>query len=193
MSNKNRKSKKRSVFLVFAAIIFIALILVAYNKFEPNNSVAPVTHLSTSGQTTKGENPLATTTPPTSVTQNSSPTTTQQSTSKVNNSGSATSLITPSGDFVSDHHPNLSGTPDPNLEESVCNTTPSATCQISFTMNGTTKSLEAGSADSGGAVYWSWHLQDLSLTAGSWTVTATATLNGQSSTATDPQQLVVSP
>lgn len=116
--------------------------------------------------------------------------------SSVSSSKSASvsaTLITPSGDFVSNHHPNLSGSPAPNLESSVCTTTPGATCTISFTMGGTTKSLETRTADSNGSVFWDWKLQDIDLTTGTWKIQAAASLNGQTKTASDAIDLVVSP
>lgn len=103
----------------------------------------------------------------------------------------ATTLITPSGDFVSNHRPNLSGSPAPNTESSVCATTPGATCTISFTMGGVTKSLEARTTDSNGAAFWDWKLQDIGLTAGTWKIQASASLNGQTKTASDAIDLVV--
>jgi hypothetical protein len=125
-----------------------------------------------------------------------------KSSTQVNSSGSGTPssskstgtsavLITPSGSFVSNHHPNLGGSPAPNLESSVCATTPGATCTISFTMGGTTKSLEARTADSNGAAFWDWKLQDIGLTAGTWKIQAAASLNGQTRTASDAMDLTV--
>lgn len=107
--------------------------------------------------------------------------------------GTSAVLITPSGSFVSNHHPNLGGSPAPNLESSVCTTTPGASCTISFTMGGTTKSLEARTADSNGAAFWDWKLQDIGLTAGTWKIQAIASLNGQTKTASDALDLTVSP
>jgi len=106
--------------------------------------------------------------------------------------GPALALITPSGDFVSNHHPNLSGSPAPNALSSVCNSTPGASCQITFTMDGVVKSLPARTADSDGSVFWDWKLQDIGLTVGSWNIQAIASLNGQTKTASDSLDLVVS-
>jgi hypothetical protein len=111
--------------------------------------------------------------------------------SKTGSGGSPAALIAPSGSFVSNHHPNLSGTPAPNAMSSVCNTTPGASCQISFTKDGVTKSLGAQTADANGATYWNWKLQDIGLTEGTWGVQASATLNGQTKTASDAMDLVV--
>lgn len=102
-------------------------------------------------------------------------------------------LIAPTGTFVSNHRPNLGGSPAPNEEQSTCNTTPGATCQISFTYNGVTKSLPAQTADSGGATYWTWDLQDIGLTEGSWQIQATARLNGKTLTGSDALKLEVQP
>lgn len=109
-------------------------------------------------------------------------------------SGSATAnLIAPSGSFVSNHHPNLSGTPAPNTMQSVCTTTPGAVCAISFTNNGVTKSLTPQTADKDGNSYWSWKLQDIELSSGSWHIEAVATLGSQSLNSADVMNLEVAP
>jgi hypothetical protein len=100
-------------------------------------------------------------------------------------------LIAPTGDFVSNHHPNLDGSPAPNTMSSVCTTTPGATCTIAFTKDGVTKSLPVQTADRGGSTYWNWKLQDIGLTAGSWKIEARAMLGGKTSTAADAMELVV--
>lgn len=109
------------------------------------------------------------------------------------NSTVSSPLVQPSGGFVSNHHPNLSDLPAPNSIVSVCNTTPGATCQVFFTKDGVQKSLPAQVTDSGGSTYWSWTLQNIGLTTGSWQVKATATLGYQTQSASDVMELVVSP
>lgn len=106
--------------------------------------------------------------------------------------GSAVELRQPSGSFVSNHRPNLSGSPAPNRIASVCTTTPGAACTISFAKDGVTKSLPEQVADRGGSTYWDWKLQDIGLTEGEWKVTATAKLGNQTKTATDAINLEVS-
>jgi cytoskeletal protein RodZ len=87
----------------------------------------------------------------------------------------------PSGNFISSYSANLN-----TQEQSECDTTAGATCTISFTNNGTTKSLPATQATAspknpnGAFASWNWQPSALGLTPGSWTVSATATLNGQS-------------
>lgn len=105
---------------------------------------------------------------------------------------SSAPLKTPTGTFVSNHHPNLSGSPAPNQIQSVCATTSGAQCQILFTKDGVTKSLPTQTTDRGGAAYWTWKLQDVGLTAGSWKVQAKATLGSQTQTADDAATLEVS-
>lgn len=138
------------------------------------------------GSNQKGE-------PQTSTSPSSSTTNGSQPGDAKSNSGATTSLLTPSGVFVSNHHPNLGGTPAPYTMSSVCTTTPGATCTIKFTKNGITKSLAARTVDSNGSAYWDWKLQDIGLTAGSWQIQAVATLNGATKTASDIQSLEVSP
>ncbi|HET7060328.1 MAG TPA: hypothetical protein VFH99_03385 [Candidatus Saccharimonadales bacterium] len=104
---------------------------------------------------------------------------------------STTVLLAPFGNFVSNHHPNLSGSPAPNTMSSVCNTTPGASCKIIFTKDGTTKELVSQTADANGSVYWNWKLQDIDLSSGSWKIQAITSLNGQTKTASDAMDLVV--
>lgn len=118
---------------------------------------------------------------------------------KSNDSGSkdlgasTATLLAPSGAFVSNHHPNLDGSPAPNQEQSVCNTTPGATCKIEFKKDGVTKSLPTATADDNGNVYWSWNLSGVGLTEGSWTITATATSGTISKISNDSLNLEVGP
>lgn len=77
--------------------------------------------------------------------------------------------------------------------QSICNSTAGAACQITFTKDGVTKSLDTAQTDNGGSVYWTWKLQDLGLTPGAWHIQATATLNGKSARADDPLTLDVQP
>lgn len=101
------------------------------------------------------------------------------------------SLLAPSGNFVSNHRPNLSGSPAPNSINSVCTTTPGASCKIEFTKDSVTKSLPAQTTDSSGSTYWNWKLQDIDLTEGSWKIEAVSSLNGQSLRASDALNLEV--
>lgn len=105
----------------------------------------------------------------------------------------SSALVSPSGNFVSDHHPDISGSPNPSSMESECTTNPGATCQISFTNDGTTESLPIQTVDSNGTTYWYWTLQNVGLTQGTWTIQAVASLNGQTKVSMDPQNLVVGP
>lgn len=99
----------------------------------------------------------------------------------------------PSGTFVSNHRPSLSGAAQQQSEQSVCNTSPGANCYITFTKGSIVKTLAAQTTDASGATYWSWNINDSGFSAGTWTVKALASLNGQTSTASDPIDLVIQP
>lgn len=116
-----------------------------------------------------------------------------EATSKASPSSGATTLLEPTGTFVSNHRPNLSGSPAPSQEQSVCNTTPGAKCHIEFNKAAITKQLETKTADASGAVYWTWNVKDLGLTEGNWDVSAVATLDSLSKTTKDALQLEVKP
>ena len=119
-----------------------------------------------------------------------SPTVAANTDKSANPSTSLTVLETPFGSFVSNHMPGQNGSP--TTEQSVCNTTPGASCDIQFTNgNAVNKSLGATTADSNGTAYWSWNINGGTLAPGSWHITAVVKLNGQTKTATDPTPLEV--
>lgn len=93
----------------------------------------------------------------------------------------------PKGNFVSSHNPPSSGT---NIE-SVCVTSAGASCEIIFSRNGVTKSLNSQPVDNNGATTWIWNTSQLGLTTGSWEITAKATYNGKSAETQDPLNLEV--
>lgn len=94
----------------------------------------------------------------------------------------------PSGSFVSNHHPSSSTS---WFEESLCTTTPGASCYLKLTKGSIVKTLASQTVDSSGATSWSWNVQTAGLTSGDWKVTAVATLNGQTKTTDDPLALVI--
>lgn len=98
----------------------------------------------------------------------------------------------PSGAFVSNEDVTLSG--DRSQVNSVCTTTPGASCTIIFTKNGVVRQLPAKVADSTGHATWSWNVGDssINLSTGTWTISATATIGSKSATATYPIELKVS-
>lgn len=99
-------------------------------------------------------------------------------------------LVTPTGNFVSNHSPGKNGSPF--TETSVCNTAPGATCQITFTKDGVTRQLESRLTDRNGTAYWNdWTPSSIGLTAGSWQIKAIASSGGQAKTAIDSISLEV--
>lgn len=107
------------------------------------------------------------------------------------NSDNSLPLISPTGTFISNHHPNLSGNPAPNKMASTCLTSPGVYCSIAFSRDGVTKSLPEQITNSGGATSWSWRLQDIGLTEGSWQVKATVRSGTKTQTAFDAMNLEV--
>lgn len=113
----------------------------------------------------------------------------QSSNQENSTTSSQATLVAPFGDFVSAHQVHLSS---PLV--SVCNTTPGAKCQITFTSgDGTKKLLSAETTDSNGSVYWNnWTPASIGLTPGTWTVQATAILSSQTKSAQDAMNIMVS-
>lgn len=192
---QSKKSKKVYLIIAVAAVIIIGGVVAFLMHRSSENKKK---HIHTASQLTKGETGSSTSGGNTNNSNSSDASNLGSQTSDDKNdtgsqTGSTAKLIAPTGTFVSNHHPNLGGSPAPNEEQSTCNTTPGATCQISFSNNGVTKTLPPQTADSGGATYWTWTLQDIGLTQGSWHIQAIATLNGSTLTATDAMTLEVQP
>jgi cytoskeletal protein RodZ len=183
--SKQPRIRKWVIVVIAAALILIIIGATWALRHHSKGTITDKpTSTTTAGQNTKGE-------PAAGSSNNTGSGNTSSSGGDKNSSGSSTSppatatLTAPQGNFVSNHHPNLDGSPAPNTEQSVCNTTPGASCQISFTKDGVTKTLPAQTTDSGGAAYWRWKLQDIGLTEGTWKVSAKATLGSQTQTADD--------
>lgn len=83
-------------------------------------------------------------------------------------------LLSPSGAFLSSHRLSLSGSGVPSNARSVCQTSPGASCVITFTNGSTSRSLPSQQVDAGGSTSWSWSVADVGLTAGHWEVQVTA-------------------
>ena len=165
-------------FIVFASIVFIHIRNVHHNQKQSGN-IPTVSSAPLEGST------------PASTTSNSDKSTQTNNISKTsNNGGQSVTLIAPTGSFVSNHTPGQNGSP--TTEQSVCNTTSGATCNISFTNDeGITKNLGVKTTDSNGSAYWQWDISGGNLSTGSWKITATATLNNQTLTSTDSMPLEV--
>jgi len=192
---------KKNRRLWFIVGIVIALALVIFAILEITNTTHFILHRNTgletvpntphrtANQNTKGEPANSSSTPLPNSTSN---TPAQQDDKEKSGQPQADAeLLVPTGNFVSNHHPNLSGHPAPNQIQSVCVTTPGATCTIVFTKNGVSKQLPDQVTDRGGAAYWTWKLQDIDLTTGTWQVTAKATLGSRTETASDATALEV--
>ncbi len=100
----------------------------------------------------------------------------------------SSTLVQPYGTFVSNHMPGQNGS-DMN-EQSACDTTPGATCYIQLTdSGGKSTKLPSQTVGNDGSTIWNWDANIL--TSGDWQVTAIASLNGQTKSATDPTKLVI--
>ena len=179
---KKLNSSKHSKLPYALGVVAVVVIVGVIYAYHVTHKKKPIT---TVNQYTKGQ-----VSQPNGPSNSSNQSVNSPSSSKTG--GASASLVAPTGNFVSNHHPNLSGSPAPNSMTSVCNTSPGASCQVSFTNGSTTKSLPTQVTDAGGATYWYWKLQDIGLTAGSWKISATSSMGGDSLSSTDPTALVVS-
>jgi hypothetical protein len=174
--------------LVLVSIIFLAVVL--FTGLFKNTP-----HPRTSSQYTKGEvatnaNAADSKNINSSGSDESMPASTSQKVT--GNNGVNTVLVAPTGNFVSNHHPSLNSSSPLNLESSVCTTSPGAACKIEFIKGSETKVLDMQTTDSGGSAYRDWHMQDIGLTEGTWSIQVVVNLNGQTKTTSDSSPLVVS-
>lgn len=187
--NKKQTARIKPLWVIVGIIVAAAAVVAAleltnttYLFHKKNLVTAPVTPDRTGGQSTKGE-----ATPEHSPGYNAG-NANKDTTEKPDDN---TPLQSPAGTFVSNHRPNIDGDPAPNEIQSVCVTTPGATCVIVFTKGNITKQLPPQQTDLGGAAYWTWKLKDIGVSEGKWKIEAKATLGSQTQTATDPVELEV--
>ena len=184
-SVQKRFSRKVLLLLgvLLVVIVFSGLELTGYTHIfrKANTSpVIPSTNLTPTKISSKGKSA----TPSSGSSQSGTTINNSQKSSTPASTGTAY-LIAPSGIFVSNHNPGKNGAP--TTEQSVCNTTPGATCFIQFTQGNVVKLLAPQVTDSNGATYWSWDAgaSSIGLTPGSWNVSAIASLGGQTKTSDD--------
>jgi hypothetical protein len=188
-TNKKQTRRIKPLWVVIGVVLAAGAILPAleltnttYLFHKKNLVTAPVTSDRTNNDNTKGE-PA-----PEGPSDYNAGNANKDSEEQPNDD---TPLKAPTGNFVSNHRPNLDGDPAPNEIQSVCVTTPGATCVIVFTKGSVTKQLPPQQTDLGGAAYWTWKLKDIGVTEGTWKVEAKVTRGSQSQTATDPIMLEV--
>ncbi len=191
---KNRFKKVYGLIATLAVVVVVLIVLELTHTIHLFHSQAVSGNIPTistsSSKSTSSPSPSKRTSSNTSTTGSS----TKDNTPPTASGTSSLPLVSPFGSFVSDHHPNLGGTPAPSSEQSVCNTTPGASCTITFTnSSAVVKSLTAQTANNNGSVYWTWDVKTAGFTVGNWQIKAMATLNGQSQSASDPTDLTVEP
>jgi hypothetical protein len=201
-----RQKPKRQHKRLFTTLGIVALIVVVggvsgvvlhlrhvHDAQKRSGAVATVTTPKTtpsSGDKSSGGTSTTSTTTGTSDKDSGTSTNTGSSSSSSTSTTTTAALIAPYGTFVSNHRPGQNGSP--TTEQSVCTTTPGATCNITFTNSaGVVKSLGAQTVGSDGTASWNWNVTGSDLAAGSWKVAATATLNGQSKATADATTLEI--
>ena len=180
----NTPQQKRKRLIMIGTAILLVVIAVAAIWYFRHRTV-----LTDSGSD-KGASDVKQT-PATSTSNSSGPVKDSSEPGAAPDLDTSTTPAAPSGVFVSNHHPNLSGSPAPNSVSSTCSTTPGATCTIRFVMGSVTKSLPPQTTGSDGNTSWVWTLQEVGLTAGEWSVSAVATNGNLTSSSSDALRLVV--
>lgn len=181
MPNANRKSNNRWLYaaLIVIVIVVLAVVFYAYRPFHKKSATIPSTtslgtpasNQSGTGNSTSGSNSSS----------GGSGTGTNQP--------AASNLVSPWGNFVSNHYPGQNGAP--TAETSTCNTSPGATCYIHFTNGSKTRNLDSKVANANGAVIWNWDVKEAGFSSGNWQIKAIATLDGQKKSSDDSLPLVI--
>ncbi len=185
---KHSSSRKKRWFIIAGLLVVAGIVAleltntthIFHKKKVP--AIIPVNTSKTSSAKTNG---------PSSSAASSAPQSSSQNTKVASPVGGNTSgnLVQPYGDLVSNHRPGQNGSG--TTEQSVCNTTPSATCFIQFTetSSGKVTKLPTQTVGSNGSTIWDWDTH--TLTSGEWQIKAVASLNGQTKTVTDSIKLEV--
>jgi hypothetical protein len=176
------------VLLIAAGIVVLELTNTTYffHRHKAISGIIPSRKLTSLGQRNQNKD----TNVPNSSTSSSTDSTNLTS-KDTNSSSTSQNFLVPYGTFVSNHHPNLSGSPAPSKEQSVCQTTPGASCFIQFTRNGVVKKLPSQVVNKDGAAIWDWDVNEAGFTDGSWQILAISSLSGKSKTTADPLPLEV--
>ncbi len=193
-------NRKQITTLVVAVLALVAVGAAAYvrdtrpAKSTNNATVNPKTDTTASsqdkGSNHPGQGSASGSTPSSSSTSSST------STPATDPSHNSSTLAAPTGQFVSNHDISLSGAGGKSpAESSECKTVAGASCEIKLkNSDGTIISLGIKQADPNGEVIFDWNASSdpTKLSEGTWTVTATATYNSQTASATDPRTVSVS-
>jgi len=184
---RKTNNRRKVIWSVVGLLVLVLVILAVKHLFFKDIQQIPSTHLtSQSQQKTQSSTPSSDTpSNDTSVKQNAP--------SPSGGQAGSNNLVAPSGSFVSNHKPSLSGSSAPSQEVSTCNTTPGAQCYIEFQQGDIVKKLDAQTVDGNGSTNWKWDVAKAGFNEGSWQIKAVATYNGESKTTTDSFTLEVQP
>lgn len=163
---------------VTGALIVAAALVVGGCSAETGDDETPATTTTT----TAAAGPTTTTAPttsaaPTTTTPSTAPSTEPATPPDGDGDGGGPAPQEPTGAFLSAHR---LPTGDPEVTvRSICQTTPGATCVITFTRGDVTRSLPEQTVDETGHASWNWKPAEVGLDLGHWDVQVTATMNGQ--------------
>ena len=177
--NKNIKHK----WLYFLFIMIVMCLIVLLYRVKNNIVTNSADNISKGNSLNRGVS--------SSSSLNKNITTAKNSKSSPSQANDNLSVSKPGGNFVNNHHPKIGKSSSQNQMTSVCNTTPGANCNIVFTLGSTAKSLGPKVTDAQGFAYWSWNLQYLGLSEGTWEIKATASESSNVMTSVDSMGLVI--
>lgn len=188
--------RSKVILAVLAVVVVIAVLELTntthlFHKRKAVSGTIPSTTAKSSSPTKSGQSTATPSQTGSTSTTNTGPESPKnQIGSQQSSSGN---VVTPFGTFVSNHHPNLGGSPDPSEEQSVCQTSPGASCYIKFVNGGVVKTLATQTTDQNGIVIWNWDVKKAGFTEGSWQITAVASSSGSTQSTTDQQALEIGP
>lgn len=188
-NHRSKLSQRQLIIILLLSLLLIGGAVAYATRRNQDDSVIPATP-TPAPDPTPSPTPDPTPTPTPTPTPGSSP----DDDNKTPPPSTGTAPTRPSGDFVSNHHPSLSGSGGvPSTEQSLCRGTVGATCTIEFTKGSLTKRLDVKTIPKSGSVLWDWDVKKAGLSVGTWQIKAISTLNGKTAESVDPAPLEVQP
>lgn len=179
---KKQKKITRKRVIIFALIVLVILTFaVLYFKVirKPQVTTTPSTTAEEDAQAVKEGNSAKN-----ANSVQSNPNDKQANTASPSNQG----VITPTGNFVSNHTIRSAN----DSIESICSTNVGATCEITFKLGDVTKSVGAKQTNGDGTAMWLWTPASIGLSSGTWEIIAISSYNGSTVSQADPRKLDVS-
>ena len=187
MKLKTAHTKNKKVLIITIIVLLLAALMFGVYAYKSQTLKDETSQQSTSEDET--ENTSDSSVPSTTQTKPDKDGSNEETEAIVPDSG--VMPVAPAGTFVSNHYPNIDGSPAPSTLSSTCTTSPGVQCKISFTKGAITKSLGVHTTDVNGNTSWEWNINEIGLDVGEWSVVAVAINGDKTASSTDSIKLTI--